>query len=86
VRFSEPLARRLASQPERRELRAVAEDVTEVHHSPPAERRQHGVVERGADVEVGALDRHMIDHFAIIAHPGRACRCSAALTDVRTRR
>ena len=51
------------SEPERRPtVDAVPEHFAEVHHPNAAQRREHRVVERGARADVGALDRHMIEH------------------------
>ncbi len=51
---------------------AVAEDVTEIHQPRTAERRQHGVVERGARGEVAALDGEVVEHGDILTPPSRA--------------
>ena len=45
---------------------AEADDGAEVHHPRAAERREHGVVEGGAGGHVGALDREVIEHVAIM--------------------
>jgi len=60
--------------------RREPDDLPEVHHTLSAEWGEHLVVERGADADVGTLDRHMIEHGCIMAPRrllGRAIRHSA---------
>ena len=60
------VARVHRADPEVREVDAVADDRAEIEDAPPADRREHGVVERGCRVEVLALDGKVVEHAAII--------------------
>ena len=68
VRLAEAVPGVLRPDPEVRALRrSVADRHAEVHDPLPAERRKHRVVERRARRHVGALNTHMIEHWAILA-------------------
>lgn len=51
---------------------AEADGIPKIHHAPPADRSEHGVVERSARGYVSALDGKMIQHEAILADPAPA--------------
>ena len=62
VRLAEAVAGVLGTDPEVRELRAVADRLAEVEDPRATERSEDGVVERRGGGDVGALDGDVIDH------------------------
>jgi len=67
VRLAETRTAVLRAEPElRMALDPEPDDRPEIHHAASAEWREHFVVERGADTDIGTLDRHMIDHGYIM--------------------
>src|SRR4051812_7280264 len=62
VRLAEAVARLLLAEPEVGELGAVADRALDLHHTVTTERREDGVVEGGAGLQVGALDGDVVDH------------------------
>jgi|ERR1039458_9295273 hypothetical protein len=72
MRLTEPLPGDLVSNPELGlGWWSVADCHSEVHDPLASQRRQHFVVEARAGTYVGALDREMVEHCAIIVHEHR---------------
>lgn len=57
---------------------AEPDDLAEIHDSVPAERSENGVVELGARSDIGALDRHVINHAVIVPGFSLARQCPMA--------
>ncbi len=79
VGFAKTVAGVSRTKPEIR-LRPDAEpdDLAEIHDSVRTQRGKNGVVERGARSDIGTLDRHVINHAAIMPSFTLARQCPMA--------